>query len=114
MKLYLGELLDQTCKKHILIKKNHIAYFLCQFVLFSLAAVGKAKVFFAILSFARMAKNRFAPHDSVAPPSPIVQCSTKNEFLHLYRCSSINFLSRNGNPEGGSVRRGERAAVWVV
>ena len=52
---------------------------------------GVQSKFFAILSFARMAKNCFAPHDSVAPLFPIFKRQTKQEFLHLYICSSVNF-----------------------
>ena len=63
--------------RNLRIKKSHITQLLCQFVLLLIAAVGQVRVF-AILCFAIIAENRFAPPDRVAPPSPI------SMYLYFY------------------------------
>ena len=70
---YLGGLLDHIQEKnyyngYLIIKIRRIAHFSCPIDLLLIAAVSQIKDF-AFPYSARMAKNRFAPHDCIAPPS---------------------------------------------
>ena len=61
-------------------KKSHITHFFVTICFIVYCSCWPSKSFFAILSFAKMAKNRFVPLDHVAPPSPtdtgsVIQCS---------------------------------------
>ena len=88
---YLDGLLDQTCENPVtmIISESRKAIFpiiFCANLFYCQLQLLAKQKFFAILSFARMAKTRFVPQDHVTPPSStpcVFRISQTGDLAHL-------------------------------